>query len=138
MNLGEFCDFFGGKEVPCPISDSFVKDGYMQKKGGYIKNAWIEKGIIRDPEHAKPSQEWHLLNSYCPRTNITSLEAAGIDSKIVSDAATRARKIIDSGTNGRIRISACTEIKKIITWKMIEEKMTSQKMKQVKQNSIDG
>ncbi|MHC1683077.1 MAG: hypothetical protein AB6733_09035 [Clostridiaceae bacterium] len=143
MEMQEFIEFFKDKNIHYEISDSFAGDErYRQKRGGYIKkakDAHIEINIIK----AEPNQKWHLLTSYydelsdckkdakdcynrllCPELLLWIAEAVGIDSEVVNKAATKAREIIDSGADGRLRNKAGKEItKEIITWQMIEDKI---------------
>lgn len=69
MNVYQVRKFYElKKEVECPITSRLVKSGYQQKRNGYIKYAH-EQGVEVDYTKAKPSQWWHLINSYCNRTN---------------------------------------------------------------------
>jgi len=141
LTLEEFCTFFDDKQKHYPVSDSFIKDGYMQKEHGYIRNAKNE-GIKRDVEIAEPNQKWHLLKSYYPRMDKNSdackcykkllcpelllwiAEAAGFD---VAEISKKAQKIIKNGTNGRARNKAGIYIRNEITWEILEEKITKEK-----------
>lgn len=143
MEMQEFIDFFTDKNDHYEISDSFGRDErYRQKRGGYIKKA-KDTHIEINIKKAEPNQKWHLLTSYydelsdckkdakdcynrllCPELLLWIADAAGIDSEIVDKVATKAREIIDSGADGRLRNKAGKEItKKIIPWEMIEEKI---------------
>ncbi len=146
MEMQEFINFFKDKNDHYEISDSFASDErYRQRCGGYIKNAKVAQ-IEINIKNAEPNQKWHLLTSYydeisdckkdaetcynrlkCPELLLWIADAAGIDSEIVSKAASKAREIIDSGSNGRSRNKAGYEIRKeIITWRMIEKKIKTE------------
>lgn len=110
MKMYEFIDYFTDKKEHYKISDSFASDErYRQKENGYIKKA-KEACIEINIKKAEPNQKWHLLTSYydessdrnkdakacynrlkCPELLLWIAEAAGIDSKIVNMAATKAR-----------------------------------------------
>lgn len=123
------------------MSDSFVKDGYMQEKGGYIDRAKKE-GIVKNIDKAEPNQKWHLLKSYYLQTDINSdaqkcynsllcpelllwiAEAAGFDVEVLSKEA---KRIIDAGYNGHARSQAGRHIKRSIKWEMIAEKIIQAK-----------
>lgn len=143
MEMQGFIDFFIDKNVHYETSDSFACDErYRQKRGGYIKKA-KDAHIEINIKKAEPNQKWHLLTSYydelsdckkdakdcynrllCPELPLWIADAAGIDSEIVNKAATKAREIIDSGADGRLRNKAGKKItKEIILWEMIEEKI---------------
>ena len=141
MTLEEFCAFFDGKQEHYPVSDSFIKNGYMQEERGYIRNAKKE-GIKRDVENAEPNQKWHLLKSYypstdkyrdaykcykrllCPELLLWIAESTGFD---VEDILIEAQRIIKNGTNGRARNKAGIYIRNEITWEMLEEKIAQEK-----------
>nr|WP_320024118.1 hypothetical protein [uncultured Acetobacterium sp.] len=55
------------KNISCPLTEALIKEGYQQERGGYIDFAH-EKGVEVDYTKAKPSQWWHLIESYCNRT----------------------------------------------------------------------
>lgn len=141
MTIQDLIKFYTKKEKHYPISDCFIKAGYGQKKNGYIKKAKKENKRI-SCEDAEPDQRWHFLESYastldgkgdaksmyriiCPELLLWMAEAAGIDSKVVTEAEQRARAIIDNGTNGYARNKAGWEIKtNIIKWEMIEKQIS--------------
>jgi hypothetical protein len=56
------------KDVPCPITERLIVSGYQQDKDGYIKFAYGE-GIEVNYTKAQPTQWWHLIESYCERTD---------------------------------------------------------------------
>ena len=60
------------KDLHCPITEKFIKLGYQQERGGYINYAY-EQGIEVDFSKAKPTQWWHLIKSYCDRTDLKKL-----------------------------------------------------------------
>lgn len=145
MEMHEFIDFFADKNEHYKISDSFASDKrYRQKENGYIKKA-KDAGIEININKAEPNQKWHLLTSYydessdrnkdakvcynrlkCPELLLWIAEAAGIDSKIVNKAETKARDIIDNGNGGYSRNTAGIKIaKEIIPWEIIEEKINN-------------
>jgi hypothetical protein len=90
MTFGEIIEFYKGKKKHYCISDSFVKSGYQQKKGGYIDYA--KKTYSKEVE---PSQKWHFIEAYaskkdrddkfyygrlkCPELLLWMAEAAGVD-----------------------------------------------------------
>lgn len=57
------------KDLHCPITEEFIKLGYQQERGGYINYAY-EQEIEVDFSKAKPTQWWHLIKSYCDRTDL--------------------------------------------------------------------
>lgn len=136
MTLDEFCHFFMDKKAHYPESDCFVRDGYGQKAGGYIKTAKNSE-IKIDSKNAEPNQKWHLLKSYyqgtdgnkaakrcygyllCPELLLWITEAAGFD---IKDVAKEARQIIDKGEKWS-RNKAGRKIREKITWEMLEEKI---------------
>lgn len=148
MKIKEWMGLLADKKEHYPVSDEFIKN-YQQSpvnKDGYVFFAW-KTGHIICREIAEPNQKWHFFESYmlimiaqgkiqldddagkwyknlkCPELLLWIAEAVGIDSEIVNEAAKRAREIIDSGINGRLRNKAGNEIaNKIIPWKMIEDK----------------
>lgn len=68
MNVLQVYTFFKDKkDVPCPYTDYLVQAGYQQESGGYIDYA-KEQGIDIDYKKGQPSQYWHLIESYCKRT----------------------------------------------------------------------
>lgn len=136
MTLDEFCYFFVDKKTYYSESKCFVIDGYGQKAGGYIKYA-KEKKVEINKEKAEPNQKWHLLESYyakpngeksarrcysyllCPELLLWIAEAAGFD---IKEVAKEARQIIDSGEKWA-RNKAGRQIRKKITWEMLEERI---------------
>ncbi|MHB8171930.1 MAG: hypothetical protein ACYDG6_10395 [Thermincolia bacterium] len=62
MTFGEIIEFYKGKKKHYCISDSFVKSGYQQKKGGYIDYA--KKAYSKEVE---PSQKWHFIEAYASK-----------------------------------------------------------------------
>lgn len=139
MTLDEFCGFFKDKQAHYPESDSFVRDGYGQKAGGYINTAKYRE-IKIDSESAEPNQKWHLLDSYykrtdghkaakrcysyllCPELLLWIGESAGFD---IKEVANEARQIIDNGEKWS-RNKAGRKIREKITWDMLEKKITEQ------------
>ena len=66
--IKEIRDFFQDKEnVPCPMTERLVKEGYQQTSGGYITIA-RRAGMLVDYRQNQPSQYWHLMN-YCNGTD---------------------------------------------------------------------
>lgn len=53
--------FIGKEKAEHPITDRLINGGYVQKSGGYIRNA--KKARIKDP-----SQYWHLIYSWCAQS----------------------------------------------------------------------
>ena len=51
----------------CTLTEKLIKAGYQQESGGYIAYA-LECGEEVFYKNAKPSQGWHLIDSYCKRT----------------------------------------------------------------------
>jgi len=73
MNVYQIRKFYESKEkADCPIKTRLVKSGYQQKSGGYIEYAH-EKDVEVDYTKAKPSQWWHLIVSYCERTDLNKI-----------------------------------------------------------------
>ncbi len=69
MTIGQVKSFYMDKKnFPCPITESLVKAGYVQKSSGYIKFARECEEVV-DYKQAKPTQWWHLIKSYCERKN---------------------------------------------------------------------
>lgn len=58
------------KDTPCPLTEKLIKSGYQQRSGGYISYA-KECGIEVDYKKASPSQWWHLIKSWCDRSEPT-------------------------------------------------------------------
>lgn len=68
MNTLQVYNYFKDKgTVPCPYTDRLVQAGYQQESGGYIDYA-KDQGIVIDYQKGQPSQWWHLIESYCKRT----------------------------------------------------------------------
>lgn len=68
MNTLQVYNFFKNKkDFLSPCADGLIQAGYQQESGGYIKNA-KEQGIAVDYQKCQPSQYWHLIESYCSRT----------------------------------------------------------------------
>jgi len=68
MNVKQVFDFYiKKKDYPCPITERLIKAGYQQEDG-YIRYA-KEKGIEVCYKNAMPTQWWHLIESYCKRTD---------------------------------------------------------------------
>lgn len=73
MTIEQVYEYFKDKEnAACPIAKKFVMAGYQQERGGYIEYAH-ELGVDVDYTQAKPSQWWHLIYSYCNRSNKAKL-----------------------------------------------------------------
>lgn len=122
-------------------------DKYKRKYNGYIYNAReaIKKGnkeIKINYREAEPNQKWHFFDSYikgnnidvtqsakkvynrllCPELLLWIIEAAGINKESVQKVYKKAKEIIDiDRTNGYLRNKAGREIRKNITWEMIQE-----------------
>lgn len=56
------------KDVPCPITEKLIQGGYQQEGNGYISYA-RQTGKEIDYRKAEPNQWWHLIESYCKRTD---------------------------------------------------------------------
>lgn len=70
MTTKQLIDFYKGKkDMLCPLTEELIKTGYQQERGGYIKFAY-EQGENVDYTKNEPSQWWHLLISYCERTEL--------------------------------------------------------------------
>lgn len=68
MNIEQVRKAYQDKEKKeCPITERLVKAGYQQEKDGYIKYAY-QQGVEVDYRKAQPTQWWHLIKSYCKRT----------------------------------------------------------------------
>lgn len=68
MNTKQIRDFFYNKcNNDCSLTDKLIRAGYQQPTGGYIKNA-ITQNIEVNYKNAKPTQHWHLIESYCNNT----------------------------------------------------------------------
>ena len=125
---------FKGKKQHYPISDEFVSSGYQQSNGGYI-----DKATDVDTSLAEPNQKWHFLESYapsvsdnreaskvymglqCPELLLWIAEAAGVDPEIVQAASDEAKEIIDGGSSGHARNSACKAIREVIPFSTAEQ-----------------
>lgn len=69
MTVGQAAKVFAGKEnVPCPVTDRLIKGGFRQISGGYISYA-RSADIGTDHRKGEPHQWWHLMKSYCERTD---------------------------------------------------------------------
>ncbi len=69
MTVKEIREFYENKkDLPCPITEKFIKAGYQQERGGYISFAH-EQEVTVDYSTAEPTQWWHLIKSYCDRTD---------------------------------------------------------------------
>jgi len=142
MTVKDLVLFYINKKEHYDISDSFVKCNngkYQQSKtNGYMVRA-KEMGVTIDYTQAEPNQKWHLLKSYCARTDddfeinnatfkcpeliLWIAEAAGIDKKVIIEAKKNARIIIDEGVDGRARNVAGKCIIDTIGWNAFEEKI---------------
>ncbi len=138
MLIKEIIDYFKTKNEHYPISDGFIKSGYQQQGGGYINKA-KKRGLEIDYKKAEPNQKWHFIDSYalekqendvykhllvCPELLLWMAEACGIEDDLVRKAEKEAREIIDIGhKEGQSRNQAGIVIRKMITWKMLEEKI---------------
>ena len=60
------------KDVSCPITNRLIMAGYQQEREGYIKYAH-ELGVEVDYRKALPTQWWHLIKSYCERSESKKL-----------------------------------------------------------------
>jgi len=70
MTTEQLINFYTKKKnAPCTLTEELIKAGYQQEKDGYIAFAYKE-GINVDYTKAEPSQWWHLLVSYCGRTDL--------------------------------------------------------------------
>lgn len=54
--------FINMENVPCPLTEELIGNGYVQKYGGYKKYA-RQRGINN------PTQFWHLIYSWSKRRN---------------------------------------------------------------------
>lgn len=69
MNTEQLIRFYNNKKnKECPLTEKLIKAGYQQEKGGYIKYAY-EHDVEVNYMNAEPNQWWHLIESYCERTN---------------------------------------------------------------------
>lgn len=68
MDTSQIYEFYVDKEkIDCPITNKLIGAGYQQGYSGYIKYAYEQKQEI-DYKKGKPHQWWHLIKSYCERT----------------------------------------------------------------------
>jgi len=134
MTFGEIIEFYEGKKKHYCISDSFVKSGYQQKKGGYIDYA--KKAYSKEVE---PSQKWHFIEAYaskkdrddkfyygrlkCPELLLWMAEAAGVDIEIIKQAEKKAMDVINKG-EPRARNAAGKAIRGTIPWDMLEKQIS--------------
>lgn len=69
MNVKQVLDFYvDKKDSPCPITNRLVQAGYQQERGGYIQYAMKTRMEVCY-KNATPTQWWHLIESYCRRTD---------------------------------------------------------------------
>ena len=64
--------FYQDKEsVSCPLTEKLIKGGYCQERGGYVAYAKEQetRGQTVPRQGTWPSQWWHLMVSYCERTD---------------------------------------------------------------------
>lgn len=151
MIINDFRKLFENKNEQYPVTESFVKKGYMQKKRGYIALA-KKKNVIVDEKNSSPSQKWHFLDAYCTGKNIAReakqcyryllcpelllwiAEAAGFKeddvfedrnqkSVTLKDISQTAMQMIDDGVDGRARNRAGIYIRQTITWQKLEAKL---------------
>lgn len=145
MTLEKFCSYID-ENKGCPITEKFMKDGYMQgmvngkieKYSGYVRTA-RNRGFIQE-DTKMISQCWHLKESYlpgyedkdarrcygylrCPELLLWIAEVCGVDDRTLKDASKEARLIIDAQGNGRARGKAASAIRAIIPWSEIEAKI---------------
>jgi hypothetical protein len=142
MTYEEIIEYYKDKPEHLSISDCFVKAGYQQASGGYIKYA-AKVGKTIDFKIAEPDQRWHLIESYalrrlkkykagvikdnvfryhrlkCPELLLWMAEAAGVDKSTIQTAEQQARRLIDSGVP-QARNRAGELILKRIPWNVIE------------------
>jgi len=76
MNAKQIRDYYEDKkEYKCPLTEYLIKSGYQQRKGDYIayaaeySAAHPEDVIEVDYTKASPNQWWHLIKSWCDRSN---------------------------------------------------------------------
>lgn len=62
------CVYKDKKEAKCDLTERLIKAGYQQESDGYIRYA-KEIGVEVDYTKAQPSQWWHLIESYCNRSD---------------------------------------------------------------------
>jgi len=68
MNTEQIKSFYIDKEhTESPLTEKLIKAGYQQEKDGYIDFAY-DNEVTVDYRVAKPSQWWHLIISYCNRS----------------------------------------------------------------------
>ena len=69
MTISQVSKVFSEMEkVHCPVTDHLIKGGFRQLSGGYISYA-RSVGINTDHQKGQPDQWWHLIKSYCERTD---------------------------------------------------------------------
>lgn len=64
--------FYQDKEkVSCPLTEKLLQGGYRQERGGYVAYARQQeaRGETVPRQGNWPSQWWHLMVSYCERTD---------------------------------------------------------------------
>lgn len=65
MNNRQVRKYFEELNAESPVTDELIAGGFVQKSGGYISYA-SEMGI------KNPTQKWHLIESWCKRTEETA------------------------------------------------------------------
>ncbi len=71
MTVAQLRKVYADKETtPCPITNRLVMAGYQQNRAneGYTNFAY-SNGMVVDYRKAEPTQWWHLLKSYCDRSD---------------------------------------------------------------------
>lgn len=70
MEAKQVRSYYENKEnYPCPLTEKLIKAGYQQDKDrGYMLFA-KEQGLEIDYRKGSPTQWWHLIRSYCDKTN---------------------------------------------------------------------
>lgn len=69
MKIYQVIKFYEGKaNTACPITERLIQSGFQQKSGGYISYA-KSLGLEVDYSKAMPTQWWHLIKSYCDRSD---------------------------------------------------------------------
>ena len=71
MNIEQLMLFYNDKkDKECPLTEKLIKAGYQQEKDGYIEYAYEHKEEVEvNYRNAEPNQWWHLIKSYCCRTD---------------------------------------------------------------------
>ncbi|MDR1018395.1 MAG: hypothetical protein LBM02_06800 [Lachnospiraceae bacterium] len=70
MTVKEVYNYYKDKEqYPCQLTEELIKAGYQQPNGGYISYA-LENEMEVNYKKSVPNQWWHLIKSYCGRTNM--------------------------------------------------------------------